>query len=178
MSRVGKQLIKFDDKVSITTSGREVTVKGPKGELSWALPEGIDLTVDDGQCAVERSDASRQGGANHGLARSLLQGFVIGVSAGFKKELEIQGIGYRGQCSGQKLTMNLGYSHPVEYVAPDGVQLSMPDNTHIVVEGIDKQKVGQTAATIRGFRPPDSYKGKGIRYVGEFVALKEGKTVG
>lgn len=178
MSRVGKKLIRLDDKVSMTSRGREVTVKGPKGELSWALPDGLDLTIDDGQCVVERSDSSRQGAANHGLARSLLQGLVTGVTEGFKKELEIQGIGYRGQCSGQKLTMSLGYSHPVEYVAPEGVALSMPDNTHIVVEGIDKQKVGQTAATIRGFRPPDSYKGKGIRYVGEYVALKEGKTVG
>lgn len=178
MSRVGKKLIKVDDKVTITTSGREVTVKGPKGELCWALPDGIDVKVSGGECQVERSDLSPQGGANHGLARSLLQGFVTGVSEGFKKQLEIQGIGYRGQCSGQKVTLSLGYSHPVEYEAPEGVQLTMPDNTHIVVEGIDKQKVGQTAATIRGFRPPDSYKGKGIRYAGEYVALKEGKTVG
>ena len=178
MSRVGKKPIGFDEKVSITASGRQVTVKGPKGELSWALPEGIDLSVGDGQCVVERHDSSRQGGANHGLVRSLLQGMVTGVNEGFKKELEIQGIGYRGQCSGRKLTMNLGYSHPVEYEAPEGVQMSMPSNTRIVIEGMDKQEVGQTAATIRGFRPPDSYKGKGIRYVGEYVALKEGKTVG
>jgi len=177
MSRIGKRPISLDG-ATVEVQGRTVTVSGPKGKLSWTLPEGIGVRVEESRLIVERHDDSRQGAANHGLARSLLQGMVIGVTRGFRKELEIQGVGYRGQCSNNKLTLSLGFSHPVEYTAPEGVTLSMPNQNLIVVEGIDKQKVGQVAATIRSFRPPDAYKGKGIRYVGEQVTLKEGKTVG
>ena len=178
MSRIGKKPIKLESGAKLAVSGRHVTCTGPKGELSWELPQGISVKVEGETVYVERQDPSRQGAANHGLARSLLQGMIQGVTQGFRKELEIQGVGYRGQCSGRKITLNIGYSHPVEFEAPEGIAVSMPNPTRIVVEGIDKQKVGQTAAIIRGLRPPDAYKGKGIRYVGEQITLKEGKTVG
>ena len=177
MSRIGKKPIALDG-ASVEIKGREVVVSGPKGSLSWTLPEGIGARVEESVLIVDRHDPSRQGAANHGLARSILQGMVTGVTKGFRKQLEIQGVGYRGQCSNNKLTLNIGFSHPVEYTAPPDVQVSMPNQTTIVVEGIDKQKVGHVAAVIRSFRPPDSYKGKGIRYAGEHVVLKEGKTVG
>jgi len=115
---------------------------------------------------------------NLGLARSLIQGMMIGVTAGYRKDLSIEGVGFRGQLSGQKLTLSLGFSHPIVFMVPEGIKITMPDNTKIVVEGIDKQKVGETAAQLRRFHPPDAYKGKGVRYLGEQVTLKEGKTVG
>jgi len=178
MSRIGKKPIKLESGIKVEADGQAVTVTGPKGSLTWTLPLGISIRTEDDQLVVERQDDSRQGAANHGLARSLLQGFIIGVSKGFQKSLEIQGVGYRGQVKGQKLSLSLGFSHPVEFEAPKGIALTMPDQTHVVVDGIDKQLVGQTAATIRGFRPPDAYKGKGVRYTGEQITLKEGKTVG
>ncbi|NOY80331.1 MAG: 50S ribosomal protein L6 [Kiritimatiellaeota bacterium] len=178
MSRIGKKPIKLEAGVKVETDGQAVKVVGPKGSLGWTLPQGIAVRTENDLLIVERRDASRQGAANHGLARSLLEGFVTGVSKGFRKTLEIQGVGYRGQVSGQKLTLALGFSHPVEFEAPEGIAISMPNQTTVVIEGIDKQLVGQTAATIRGFRPPDSYKGKGVRYAGEEITLKEGKTVG
>jgi len=178
MSRIGKKPIKLEGGVKVVVAGKRVTCTGPKGELSWELPEGISARQEGDMLLVERGDPSPQGGANHGLARSLLQGMVIGVTQGFRKELEIQGVGYRGQCSGRKLTLSIGYSHQVEFEAPEDVSVSMPSQTRIVVEGIDKQKVGQAAAMIRGLRKPDAYKGKGIRYVGEEITLKEGKSVG
>lgn len=177
MSRIGKKAIPLDG-ATVAVQDAHVTVAGPKGTLEWDLPEKVALDIGDAAVTVSTSDESRQAGATQGLVRSLLNGMVTGVTAGFKKELEIQGVGYRGQCNNNKLILSLGFSHPVEFQAPEGLVLSMPSPTSIVVEGIDKQKVGQAAATIRGFRPPDNYKGKGIRYVGERVVIKEGKTVG
>jgi large subunit ribosomal protein L6 len=157
-----------------------VTISGPKGELKYTLPECVKLKQEDNElrvvCKTYETDAAAR--ALFGTARSRLNSMVIGVTDGFRKELQIQGVGYRGNCQGQKLVLSLGFSHPVEFTAPANISLSMPDNTRIVVEGIDKQLVGQCAATIRRFRPPDAYKGKGIRYFGEHISLKEGKTVG
>ncbi len=177
MSRMGKKPIDLDPRVKLEVSGREVSVTGPKGSLSYTVPQEISVGLQDNQVVVTRNTDSRQARAYHGLVRSLVQGMVTGVAEGFRRELEFQGVGYRGQLQGKRLTLNLGYSNPVQYEVPEGVDVSMPDQTHIVLESCDKQKVGQAAATIRGFRPPDSYKGKGIRYVGEQVTLKEGKTV-
>jgi large subunit ribosomal protein L6 len=175
---MGKKPVAIVDGVSVEQSGADLTVKGPKGSLSFSVPEIVDVSVQDAEVVVSTEVATKQAKAAHGMVRSILQSMVTGVSTGFRKELECQGVGYRGTCSGSTLTLNLGYSHPVVYDVPEGVQVNMPDQTHIVVEGIDKQKVGQVAATIRGFRPPDAYKGKGIRYTGEQISLKEGKTVG
>jgi len=178
MSRMGKTPVQLVDQAKVEFSGPEITVTGPKGVLSYTTPDCVSVREAGGQLVVECLEESRQAKALHGLCRSLLQGMVTGVTAGFRRDLEIQGVGYRGQCNGQHLTLSLGFSHPVEYDVPEGVSASMPSQTLIVLEGIDKQLVGQAAATIRGFRPPDAYKGKGIRYVGEQITLKEGKAVG
>jgi large subunit ribosomal protein L6 len=180
MSRIGKQPIELKSQAKVSISGQDVTVAGPKGSLSFALPACVSARQEENMLLVECSSFEKnpKNRALYGMVRSILNNMVQGVTDGFKRQLEIQGVGYRGQCSGKRLILNLGYSHPVEFVAPEGVDISMPDNTHIVVEGIDKQAVGQVAATIRGFRPPDAYKGKGIRYQGEQISLKEGKTVG
>jgi large subunit ribosomal protein L6 len=180
MSRVGKTPIPVDSRVKITVAGRDVAVEGPKGKMTYSLPDCVNLKQTEQTLVVEcpRHERSRTAKTLYGTTRANLNNIVTGVTTGFRRELEIQGVGYRGQCSGRKLTLSLGFSHPVEFVCPEGIAVSMPDNTHIVLEGIDKQLVGQTAATIRGFRPPDAYKGKGIRYAGEEISLKEGKTVG
>lgn len=180
MSRIGKKPIVIDAGVQVDCSGREVKISGPKGELSYMLPDCVKVRQEDGRllldCPGFDDDADKK--ALYGLARSLLQNMITGVSAGFKKELQIVGVGYRGQCQNNVVNLNLGFSHSVQFSAPEGVTLTMPENTRIIVEGIDKQSVGQTAAIIRGFRPPDPYKGKGIRYADEHISLKEGKTVG
>jgi len=179
MSRMGRTPIEVPDGVVVEVVERLITVTGPKGTLSYTAPEMIAVSQDESTLVVSlKETVDRNARAYHGTARSLLQGMVTGVSVGFRRELEFQGVGYRGQCKGQKLTLNLGYSHPVEYEVPEGVAVSMPDQTHVVLESIDKQKVGHVAATIRMYRPPDAYKGKGIRYAGEEISLKEGKTVG
>lgn len=178
MSRIGKTPISLGDKVDVKIEGTRVTVSGPRGSLEYTLPDGISIDVEDTVLVVRRESDTQQARTLHGTARSRLQGMVNGVSEGFRKELQIQGVGYRGQCSGQKMTLNLGYSQPVEYQVPDSVDVNMPNPTTIVLESINKQQVGQVAAVIRGFRPPDAYKGKGIRYAGEQISLKEGKTVG
>ena len=180
MSRIGRKPIEIKDGVTVEEKAGVVTVSGSKGTLEYRLPDCVRMSQDEKTLTVEcdagRSDKRER--ALFGTARAILQNMVIGVSEGFKRELEIQGVGYRGQCQGgSKLVLNLGYSHPVEFFAPEGVTLSMPENTKIVVEGIDKQLVGEAAAKIRSFRPPDNYKGKGIRYAGEYVQIKEGKTV-
>lgn len=180
MSRIGKSPIPLSDRVKIDIADRRVKVEGPKGCLEFTLPSCVSAEVSDRQikvsCPTYATDASDR--ALFGMARSMLNNMVIGVSDGFRKELQIQGVGYRGQVSGKKLTLNIGFSNPVELEIPSDVELTMPDNTRIVVEGIDKQRVGQVASTIRSFRPPDPYKGKGVRYMGEQVTLKEGKTIG
>lgn len=177
MSRMGKKPIDLKDGVSVEMVGNEARVKGKKGELALQVPECITVVVEDNQVLVSREGENRDAKSKHGMVRSILNSMVIGVTDGFKRELEFQGVGYRGAVKGQQLTLNLGFSNPVEYDVPEGVDVSMPDQTHIVLESIDKQLVGQVAATIRGFRPPDAYKGKGIRYAGEQISLKEGKTV-
>lgn len=178
MSRIGKKPVKLEGGATVTLNGQIVTVAGPKGKLDYTLPPGISLKQENGQVTVSSESETRQASMFLGLARSLIQGMVVGVTAGYKKQLTIEGVGFRGQVSGQKLTMSLGFSHPIVYMIPEGLKITMPDNIKITVEGIDKQQVGEAAAQLRRFHPPDAYKGKGVRYLGEVVTLKEGKTVG
>jgi len=180
MSRIGKKPIAIGGSVKVELAGQKLKLSGPKGELSYTLPTCVELTQESGQLLLtcDGFETSAKKKALYGLARSLVQNMVVGVTTGFRRELQTVGVGYRGQCQNNTLSINLGYSHSVQFPAPKGVTLSMPENTRIVVEGIDKQVVGQTAAVIRGFRPPDPYKGKGIRYADEQISLKEGKTVG
>lgn len=178
MSRIGKKEIVLPDavKLSVARTG-EVVVEGPRGKLSWSLPKGIDLKVEGSKVSLNRKSDARAVRALHGLARSLVANMVTGVSAGFTRDLEIQGVGFRAAVQGKNLNLSLGYSHPVVFPIPEGVKISVADNTRLKVEGIDKQVVGQTAADIRSFYPAEPYKGKGVRYSDEQVARKEGKTV-
>jgi large subunit ribosomal protein L6 len=164
--------------VEAKLDGQHLTVKGPRGQLELDVVAEMSVVIGDGQIVVERpSDASRHK-ALHGLTRSLIANMVEGCSEGFKKVLEIQGVGYRADMRGDTLNLQLGFSHPIDYAPPEGVTIQTPDQTTIVVEGADKQAVGQAAAVIRGYRPPEPYKGKGIRYQGEHVRRKAGKTAG
>lgn len=176
MSRVGKLPITIPAGVSLDVSDESVRVKGPKGDLTQRIVAGTSIDVDGAVATVSRANETRQVLANHGLMRSLLNNMVVGVSEGFSKTLEIQGIGYRADMKGSNLEMQLGYSHPIRYPVPAGVDVSVDGGTTIVVKGADKQQVGQVAAVIRGFRKPDRYKGKGVRYQGEHVRLKQGKS--
>jgi large subunit ribosomal protein L6 len=177
MSRIGRSPIPVPDGVDVTIEGRTVTVKGPRGTLARELPEPITVRRDDGELLVERPDDERQNRSLHGLSRSLVNNMVVGVTQGFTKELEIVGVGYRAVAQGaDRLELALGFSHPVRVEAPDGVTFQVPVPTRIVIEGIDKEKVGQVAATIRKIRKPEPYKGKGIRYAGEYVQRKAGKA--
>lgn len=177
MSRIGKHPIAVANGVAITVDDHQVvTVKGPKGTLSQRVSSEMLLEQKDGQLTVTRKGDSKQQRSLHGLTRTLINNMVLGVTTGFEKKLEIVGTGYKAQMQGNKLVLNVGYSHPVEFEQGDGISFEVPDPTKITVKGIDKQKVGQIAANIRGTRPPEPYKGKGIRYAGEHVAQKEGKT--
>jgi large subunit ribosomal protein L6 len=176
MSRIGKRLITIPPKVTVEINGQQVKVKGPKGELSRELPSLVTVQKDGEALAVVRQDESRTARERHGLCRTLVANMVEGVSAGFTKKLEIQGVGYRAAAQGKQLTLNMGYSKPVEMTMPDGIQVAVEKNTDITVSGIDKELVGNVAAKIRAVRPPEVYKGKGIRYLGEFVRRKAGKT--
>ena len=178
MSRIGKKPIAIPAGVKFAVADQVVTVEGPKGKLTLTLPPHVTAAAEGTNIVVTPVDETREANAMHGLARSLISNMVIGVTAGFKKELTIVGVGYKAAISGQKLTLNLGYSHPIVYQVPEGVKVSVVDGPKMIVEGADKQKVGETAATIRRFRPPEPYKGKGIRYVDEKVILKEGKSAG
>ena len=178
MSRIGKKPIDIPAGVKVSVSGETVAVEGKGGKLSIALPPHVAVEVKENQVLVSQTDEVREAGAMHGLARSLINNMVIGVSVGFKKELSIVGVGYKAALAGNKLTLNLGFSHPIVYQLPDGVKLTVEEGTKMVVSGCDKQLVGETAAQIRRFRPPEPYKGKGIRYVDERIILKEGKSVG
>lgn len=164
--------------VDVSLAGQTLSVKGPKGDLSLEVHSEIDVKVDDGVVTVQRPSDLPRHKALHGLVRSLVANMVAGVSEGFSRTLEIVGVGYRADKSGNGITLQLGYSHPIEYPAPAGVDLECPNQTTIVISGADKQKVGQTAAEIRAFRPPEPYKGKGVRYRGEQVRRKAGKTAG
>jgi len=176
MSRVGNAPIQLPAGTTVSENGGVVQVKGPKGELSQALVEHTSIAVEDGTLSVKRADDSRTSRANHGLMRALLNNMVAGVTTGFSKQLEINGIGYRADVRGTNLVLNLGYSHPISYAIPQGINITSDKNNVVTVTGIDKQQVCQVAANIRGFRKPDSYKGKGVRYVGEHVRLKAGKS--
>ncbi|MAY82041.1 MAG: 50S ribosomal protein L6 [Deltaproteobacteria bacterium] len=176
MSRIGNKPVAVPSGVTVSESGGVLTVKGPKGQLTQSIVDGISFDIGDGTVKVNRADDRRQYRANHGLMRALLNNMVTGVSAGFERKLEIIGVGYKAAVQGNKAVFNLGYSHPVDFPFPDGVSISVDKNTLVTVSGISKEKVGQAAAEIRGFRPPDSYKGKGVRYQGEYVRLKAGKT--
>jgi large subunit ribosomal protein L6 len=178
MSRIGKTPITLPDKVKVTVAdGNQVTVEGPKGKLNWELPKAISLTVEGTKLTVERGNENREVRALHGLSRALVNNMVTGVSAGFRKDLEIQGVGFRAAVKGDKLDLSIGYSHPVLFPIPKEIKVAVTDNTKISIEGIDRQLVGQVAADIRAYYPPEPYKGKGIRYAGEQVRRKEGKTV-
>ena len=178
MSRIGKKPIEIPAGVKVSVSGETVAVEGKGGKLSIALPPHVAVEVQENQVLVSQTDEVREAGAMHGLARSLINNMVIGVSVGFMKELSIVGVGYKATLAGNKLTLNLGFSHPIVYQLPDGVQLTVEEGTKMVVSGCDKQLVGETAAQIRRFRPPEPYKGKDIRYVDERIIIKEGKSVG
>ena len=177
MSRIGKKPIDIPSGVKVTIADGAITVEG-KDKLSMALPPHVAAEVKENQVLVSAADESRKANAMHGLARSLIQNMVIGVSQGFRKELQIVGIGYKAAVAGNKLNLSLGYSHPIEFMIPAGIKVAVTPENKITVEGCDKQLVGETAAQIRRFRKPEPYKGKGIRYVDERIVLKEGKSVG
>ena len=177
MSRIGKKPVDIPAGVKVTLNDGVITVEG-KSKLSLTLPPHVAVEINENQLLVSQADDARNAGAMHGLARSLINNMVIGVTAGFRKELAIVGIGYKAQLSGKKLTLSLGYSHTIEFPVPEGITVTVTPENKIIVEGADKQLVGETAAEIRRFRPPEPYKGKGIRYVDERIVLKEGKSVG
>ena len=175
MSRIGKKPVDLPSGVTATLSGQTIEVKGPKGVRSFTATDDVTLSVEDNVVKIEPRGKSKRARQQWGMSRTQVQNCVIGVTEGFKKELEIQGVGYRAQMQGNTLKLNLGLSHDVDFVAPDGVTVSAPKQTEIVVEGIDQQQVGEVAAKIREWRKPEPYKGKGIRYKGEFIFRKEGK---
>ncbi len=175
MSRIGRQPIAIPDGVTVDVKPGSVTVKGPKGELHQAVSRDMKIAIDDGTLTVSRPTDRGEHRALHGLTRSLIANMVEGVTDGFEKRLQIQGVGYRAQLKGEALEMTLGYSHPITVQAPEGIEFEVPQPTEVVVRGIDKQVVGETAARIRKRRPPEPYKGKGVRYAGEHVTRKVGK---
>jgi len=177
MSRIGKKPLTLPQAVSVSVADGSVAVKGPKGELTLAVPACIEVSVQDGVLSVTRKGDDKQARASHGTIRALIENMVVGVVSGYSRELEIQGVGYRASISGQALNMSVGFSHPIDYVVPDGIKVTVADGVNLKVEGIDKQLVGQVAARIRAFCPPEPYKGKGIRYKDEHVRRKAGKTV-
>jgi large subunit ribosomal protein L6 len=176
MSRVGKMPIPIPDKVKVEIDGRHVTVRGPGGELSRDIATEIDLRLEDNQLVVSRSGDAPRERALHGLTRALIANMVTGVDSGFSKMLELHGVGYRGEMRGTNLVLSLGYSHPVDVPPPPGITFQMEGTNRLVVKGSDKEQVGQVAADIRALRPPEPYKGKGIRYAGEYVRRKAGKA--
>ncbi len=176
MSRIGKAPIAIPSGVDVTISGQHVTVKGPKGTLSRTIPGEIVVRKEESTLLVERPNDERQNRSLHGLSRTLVNNMVVGVTEGFTKELEIVGVGYRAEAQGANLRLALGFSHPVNVPAPDGITFEIPVQTRVIVKGIDKELVGQVAANIRSIRKPEPYKGKGVRYAGERILRKAGKT--
>lgn len=176
MSRIGRKPVPIAKGVKVSVGDADVSVEGPKGKLNVAVPRGIAVRVDDGRVIVSRALENKREKALHGLVRSLVANAVAGVTTGFSKELEIQGIGYKAQLEGKDLVLALGFSHPVRFSLPPGISIAVEKQVRITVNGADKQAVGQVAADIRSLRPPDVYKGKGIRYAGEYVKKKVGKT--
>ena len=175
MSRIGKKPVDLPSGVTATVSGQTIEVKGPKGVRSFNATDDVDLKVEDNVITITPRGKSKRARQQWGMSRTQVQNCVTGVTEGFKKELEIQGVGYRAQMQGNTLKLNLGLSHDVDYTAPDGVTVTAPKQTEIIVEGIDEQLVGQVAANIRQWRKPEPYKGKGIKYKGEYIFRKEGK---
>ena len=178
MSRIGKMPVSITKGVEVKQTNGTVSVKGPKGQLELSVHPDMSIVIEDSEVRVERPSDHKDHKALHGLTRSLIQNMVTGVTDGYAKTLEIIGVGYRAESKGKGITLHLGFSHPIHYEATEGVTLECPNQTTVVVSGSDKQKVGQAAAEIRGFRPPEPYKGKGIRYQGEHVRRKAGKTAG
>ncbi len=177
MSRIGKQPVKVPGGVDIKVQNRMITVKGPKGQLQYEHPLSISVSVKDGEAVIERDSDKKETRAFHGLVRSLVQNMVTGVTEGFTRELELHGVGYRAQVAGNKIAFSLGFSHPVDFVLPDGISAEGDKKqTNLKLTGIDKQLIGQVAADMRALRPPDAYKGKGVRYAGERIKLKAGKA--
>ncbi|TSA57792.1 50S ribosomal protein L6 [bacterium] len=177
MSRIGKQPIKVPNGVKVSIDEKSVMLEGPKGKLKLTLPYGIKAEHAENKILIKRLSDTKDHRMKHGLVRALTNNMLIGVVDGFSKDLEIQGVGFKAQISGKKLVLNLGFSHPVEFDIPDGINIQVPKPTQIMIQGIDKQLVGEVAAKIRAFYKPEPYKGKGIRYVGEHVRKKAGKTV-
>tara|TARA_Y100000739_G_C20596712_1_gene460683 strand:- start:957 stop:1490 length:534 start_codon:yes stop_codon:yes gene_type:complete len=175
MSRIGKKPVELPSGVSASLSGQTIVVKGPKGELSFTATDDITVKILDGEVSVEPRGKSKRARQQWGMSRTMVSNLVTGVSTGFKKELEINGVGYRAQVSGNVLKLNLGLSHDVDFPIPQGVTITAPKQTEIVVEGIDSQLVGQVAANIRAWKKPEPYKGKGIKYKDEYIFRKEGK---
>jgi large subunit ribosomal protein L6 len=175
MSRIAKAPIKVPSGVDVKVAGQDVAVKGPKGSLSWTVHQTVTVAVEDGVVSVERSGDNPAHWAMAGTTRALLNNMVTGVSAGFERKLTLVGVGYRAQAKGKVLNLSLGYSHPIDYPVPEGIEIETPAVTEILVKGADKQRVGQVAAEIRAFRPPEPYKGKGVRYADEQVMRKEAK---
>jgi len=175
MSRIAKAPIKVPSGVDVKVAGQDVAVKGPKGSLSWTVHQTVTVAVEDGVVSVEPSGDNPAHWAMAGTTRALLNNMVTGVSAGFERKLTLVGVGYRAQAKGKVLNLSLGYSHPIDYPVPEGIEIETPAVTEILVKGADKQRVGQVAAEIRAFRPPEPYKGKGVRYADEQVMRKEAK---
>ncbi len=179
MSLIGKKPIQVPDKVKIKIDSGKIFVEGPKGKLEWVFPSSVEVRSDNSSIIVKRLKEDKVAFAMHGLARAYINNMVKGVSDGYVKTLEIIGVGYRAQTDGKKLTLSLGFSHQIVYAVPEGISIKTPPKpAHIIIEGIDKARVGETAAEIRAFFEPEPYKGRGIRYLGEFVRKKAGKAVG
>jgi large subunit ribosomal protein L6 len=177
MSRIGKQPVSIPPKVKVEVKGQRVNIEGPKGKLAWDLPARTSAKVDGGSVVVSRSGDDAQAKALHGLSRALINNMVKGVSDGFTKKLEINGVGFKAAVAGKTVTMSLGFSHPITYPVPDQVKVTVEDNTKILIEGPDKMLVGKVAAELRSYYPPEPYKGKGVKYSDEHITRKEGKTV-
>lgn len=178
MSRVGKKPILIPKNVKVSVTGNTVLVEGPKGKLTFDAHPNMTVEAKEDQVIVSRRSDEKSDKALHGLTRTLINNMVVGTTAGYQKELEIQGVGFRAQVSGKKIVLQLGFSHPVDFHIPEGIVIEAPKPTQIIIKGIDKQKVGEIAAEIRAIFPPEPYKGKGIRYLGEYVRKKVGKAVG
>jgi large subunit ribosomal protein L6 len=178
MSRIGNKAVEIPDKVKVNIDNEGgVSVEGPKGKLSWRLPSAIKASVKDNRVSLLRGAETRSVKALHGLSRALVHNMVQGVSEGFSKQLEIEGVGFKAAVQGSNLNLSLGFSHPILFAIPKEIKITVVDNTKLTIQGIDKKLVGQVAADIRRFYPPEPYKGKGVRYVGEQIRRKEGKTV-
>lgn len=175
MSRVGKNPIAIPDGVTVTLEGNKLIAKGKRGELSYLTADEIETIISDNEVTVKPIGNGRRARTMWGTTRSLVENMVIGVSDGFTKTLEIQGVGYKAQAQGKKLVLSLGFSHDVDFAVPEGIEIKTPQPTQIDITGTDRQKVGQVAAEIRAYRPPEPYKGKGVRYAGEYILRKEGK---